>query len=224
MNGSSEYIFTWLRRLQLKVRKQESYAEPNGIHRRDVRVLPVGRPFTRHPGIEFRSFELPHATEAKADGNRGRTAVPPLHGPGGVRRFYVPAATECVRDQRLELHLTLRRGRRYSCTRTRLVLGTESRPSSAEYPGKQRRPRARPATSDRQPWRSLPVGNTKVGPMPQPNPVSLGLGQLERNRSKSCMSANSVTVELPRDVADSLYDKSRPDDLLEGKERERLYR
>ena len=37
--------------------------------------------------------------------------------------------------------------------------------------------------------------------MPQPNPVSLGLGQLERNRSKSCMSANSVTVELPRDVA-----------------------
>src|SRR5208282_4999180 len=47
----------------------------------------------------------------------------------------------------------------------------------------------------------LPVGNTNVGPTAQPNPVSLGSGQLEMNRSNNSISANSVTVELLCDVA-----------------------
>src|SRR5271169_3952690 len=48
---------------------------------------------------------------------------------------------------------------------------------------------------------SLPVGNTNVGPTAQPNPVSFGSGQLERNKSNSSMSANSVMVELLCEVA-----------------------
>jgi len=48
---------------------------------------------------------------------------------------------------------------------------------------------------------ALPVGNTNVGPTAQPNPVSLGSGQLEMNRSNSSVSANSVIVELLCDVA-----------------------
>src|SRR5258708_27172486 len=48
---------------------------------------------------------------------------------------------------------------------------------------------------------TLPVGNTKVGPMPQPNPVSFGSGQLEMNKSNNSISVNSVMVELLDDVA-----------------------
>jgi hypothetical protein len=94
--------------LELKMREQESYAKPHGVHRRDICVLPIGRPFARHPGIKFRPLEFPHTPEAQADGNPGRTAVAPVDRPRGVRRLHVPAAAERVRDQRLELHPTLR--------------------------------------------------------------------------------------------------------------------
>ena len=40
-----------------------------------------------------------------------------------------------------------------------------------------------------------------MGPMPQPNPVRAGSGQFERNKSNSSVSANSVIVEPPVDVA-----------------------
>src|ERR1700722_7575152 len=58
---------------------------------------------------------------------------------------------------------------------------------------------------------TLPVGNTKVGPIAQPNPVSFEFGQLETNKSKSCTSPNSVEVELLDDVASCWTVNTAPD-------------
>ena len=94
--------------LELQIREQQRQAEPDGVHRRDLCILPVSRPLARHPWIELNSFELPNAPKAKADRDRGRTVVTPINRPRRVGRFYVPAMAECVRNYRLELHLALR--------------------------------------------------------------------------------------------------------------------
>ena len=53
--SASGSLYTWLLldALELKMREQEGYAEPDSVHRRDAGILPVGCPFPRHPGIEL---------------------------------------------------------------------------------------------------------------------------------------------------------------------------